>query len=59
MNFVNNCSKIEIPLKTLLKKTSIAWKKVEEQAFSILKEFMCTTLVLPVPDFTNTFFIGM
>ena len=53
--FVKNYGKIESLLTTLLNKNVIAWNKGVEQAFSILKQSIYTTLVLVVFDFTNTF----
>lgn len=52
--FVNNYGKIASPLN-LLKKNPIAWNEVVEQAFSNMKQAMCTTLVLAIPYFTKPF----
>jgi hypothetical protein len=53
--FVKNYGKIAAPLTALLKKNSFTWTPVTAQAFQTLKMAMCTTPVLPLPDFTNTF----
>ena len=55
MKFVKKYGKISSPLTTLLKKNVVAWNKGVEQAFSILKQSIYTTLVLVVFDFINTF----
>jgi hypothetical protein len=52
--FVKKYGKIAAPLTTLLKKNSFTWTLVVAQAFRTLKMAMCTTLVLSLPDFTNT-----
>jgi hypothetical protein len=44
-----------VPLTALLKNNSFTWTLAADQAFQALKEAMCTTLVLALPDFTNTF----
>jgi hypothetical protein len=43
------------PLTALLKNNSFTWTPIAYQAFQALKVAMCTTLVLALPDFTNTF----
>jgi hypothetical protein len=53
--FVKNYRKIEAPLMALLKKNSFTWTPAAAQAFQTLKMAMCTTSVLSLPDFTNTF----
>jgi hypothetical protein len=53
--FVKNYGNIATPLTTLLKNNSFTWTPAADQAFQTLKEAMCTTLVLALPDFTNTF----
>jgi hypothetical protein len=53
--FVQNYGKIAVPLTTLLKKNSFTWTPTIAQAFQTLKMTICTTLVLVLPDFTNTF----
>ena len=55
--FVKNYGKIVVPLKTLLKKNSFTWNEVAEQAFSILKQAMCNTPILVMPDVTKTFLL--
>ena len=53
--FVQNYGKIVAPLTSLLKKDAFVWNEDAKQAFSSLKDTMCTTLVLIVLDFTKTF----
>jgi hypothetical protein len=53
--FVQNYGKIVVPLISLLKNNSFTWTPIVDQAFQALKESMCTTLVLALPDFTKTF----
>jgi len=56
--FVHHYSKIVSPLKNLLNKDAFKWRDAAEHAFSSLKQSMCTTTVLVIPDFTKTFFLG-
>jgi hypothetical protein len=53
--FVKNYGKIATPLTALLKKNSFTWTPTVDQAFQTLKVAICTTLVLALPDFKNTF----
>jgi hypothetical protein len=53
--FVQNYGNIVVPLTALLKNNSFTWTPAADQAFQALKEAMCTTLVLALPDFTKTF----
>jgi hypothetical protein len=53
--FVKNYGKIVAPLTALLKKNSFTWTPVAAQTFQTLKMAMCTTPILALPDFTNTF----
>jgi hypothetical protein len=53
--FIKNYRKIAAPLTTLLKKNSFTWTPAAAQDFQTLKTTMCTTPVLALPDFTNTF----
>jgi hypothetical protein len=53
--FVQNYGKIVAPLTTLLKKNAFSWTPTTDQSFQALKEAMCTTPVLALPDFTKTF----
>jgi hypothetical protein len=53
-NFVKNYGKIAVPLTTLLKNNSFTWTLTNDQAYQSLKEAMCTTLILALPDFTKT-----
>ena len=49
--------KIETTLKTLLKNDSFTWTHTVECAFDKLKQAMCTTPILAMPDFSNPFTI--
>jgi hypothetical protein len=51
--FVKNYGKIVAPITALLKNNT--WTPTTDHSFQALKEAMCTTLVLALPDFTNTF----
>jgi hypothetical protein len=53
--FVQNYDKIVVPLTTLLQENSFSWTSTVDQSFQALKEAMCMTLVLALPDFTKTF----
>jgi hypothetical protein len=53
--FVKNYGKIAAPLTSLLKKNSFTWTPAAAQAFQTLNMAMCTTLVISLSDFTNTF----
>jgi hypothetical protein len=53
--FVKNYGKIATPLMALLKKNSFTWTPAAAHAFQTLKMTMCTTLILALPNFTNTF----
>ena len=50
-----NYGKIVAHLKTLLKKNNFSWNEVAKEIFSILKQCMCNTLVLIIPNFSKTF----
>jgi hypothetical protein len=54
-NFVQNYGKIVTNLTTLLKKNYFTWTLAADWAFQSLKVTMCTTTVLALPYFTNTF----
>jgi hypothetical protein len=56
--FIQNYGKIASPLIALLKKNSFTWTPVTSQDFQTLKMSMCTTPVLALPDFTNTFVLN-
>jgi hypothetical protein len=53
--FVKNYRKIAALLTALLKKNSFTWTPAVAQDFQTLKMAMCTTPILALPDFTNTF----
>ena len=53
--FVKNYGKIAAPLTKLLRKNAFTWNDVADQAFSSLKQAMCTTPVLAIPDFSKPF----
>jgi hypothetical protein len=55
--FVKNYGKIAAPLTSLLKNNDFTWTPTTDQSFQALKEAMCTTHVLALPDFTKTFFL--
>jgi hypothetical protein len=55
MKFVKNCGKMVASLTSLLKKKAFVWSKVETHAFIALKDAMCTTPILTVPEFNKTF----
>jgi hypothetical protein len=53
--FFQNYGKIVAPLATLLKKNNFSWNEEAEKTFQDLREVMCTTPVLTMPDFNKTF----
>jgi hypothetical protein len=53
--FVQNYGKIATTLTILLKKNAFSWTPTGDQSFQALKEAMCTTPVMDLPDFTKTF----
>jgi hypothetical protein len=53
--FVQNYGKIAMTLTILLKKNAFSWTPTGDQSFQALKEAMCTTPVMDLPDFTKTF----
>jgi hypothetical protein len=53
--FVKNYGKIAAPLTALLKKKSFTWTLAVAQDFQTLKMAMCTTPILALPNFINTF----
>jgi hypothetical protein len=53
--FVRNYGKIATPLTSLLKKNAFTWTLVVNHAFQALKDVMCSTPILALPDFTKTF----
>ena len=55
--FVNNYGQITTPLKTLSKNESFSWTQETTKYFEKPKEFMCTTPVLAIFDFTKTFIV--
>ena len=55
--FVKDYGKLAAPLTALLKKDAFTWTLAIECAFDKLKQAMCTTLVLAMPDFSKPFTI--
>ena len=55
--FVNNYGRIASPLTKLLKKDAFSWTLEVTKAFEHLKQEMCLTPVLGMPDFTKTFIV--
>jgi hypothetical protein len=53
--FVQNYGKIVAPLTYLLKKNSFTWTPTIDHSFQTLKDAMCSTHVLALPNFTKTF----
>jgi hypothetical protein len=53
--FVQNCGKIAAPRIPLSKKNALSWTSVVDQSIQALKEAMCTTLILALLEFTDTF----
>eukprot|EP00253_Pinus_taeda_P005714 PITA_05714 len=56
-NFVRNYGRIAKPFTQLLKKNSFFWNEEAQQAFTTLKNAICSTLVLALLDFTKSFVI--
>jgi hypothetical protein len=53
--FVKHYGEIAMPLTTLLKKNAFTWSPTIDQSFQALKETMCTTPILALPDLRKTF----
>jgi len=53
--FVQNYGKIAVPLTALLKNNALSWTLTIDQSFQALKDVMCTTPVLALPNFIKTF----
>ena len=57
--FVCNYGCIARPLTHLLKKNSLLWTDEAQQAFMALKQGMCSTPILALPDFTKYFVMNV
>jgi hypothetical protein len=55
--FVKNYGQITTPLTMLLKKEAFSWTQEATKYFENIKEAMCMTPVLAMPDFTKTFIV--
>jgi hypothetical protein len=55
--FVQNYGVLAKPLTQLLRKKQFCWTTVAQQAFDKLKQAMCSTPVLAIPDFSATFIV--
>jgi len=53
--FVRNYGKIVAPLIALLKKNVFTWTQAANHSLQTLKDSLCSTPVLALPDFTKTF----
>ena len=54
--FIKNFSTIAVPLTECLKKNvSFKWEKEQNEAFNLLKDKLCSALLLSLPDFTKPF----
>ena len=52
---IESLERIMVKLQLYLQPYSSSWNEAVKKAFSILKQAMCNTLVLVVPDFSNIF----
>ncbi|KAL5715919.1 hypothetical protein ACHQM5_017677 [Ranunculus cassubicifolius] len=55
--FVKHYGLIAKPLTDLLRKDSFKWSPAADEAFSNLKDAMCSTPILALPDYTKTFIV--
>ncbi|XP_019150123.1 PREDICTED: uncharacterized protein LOC109146927 [Ipomoea nil] len=55
--FIKSYGTISKPLTNMLKKDAFQWSVESETAFERLKEALCTTLVLTLPDFDKEFVV--
>jgi hypothetical protein len=54
--FVNDFSTIDAPITKIVKKSiGFNWNDEQDKAFNLLKDKLCSTLVLALPDFTRAF----
>jgi hypothetical protein len=52
---VQNYGKIVAPHTSILKNNAFTWNSVGDHALQVWKDFMCSTPILELPDFTKTF----
>jgi hypothetical protein len=57
MKIVKDYGKIVSPLTSQLENNSFVWNQVIEHAFLDLKDTMCMTSILVVPNFSNIFLL--
>jgi hypothetical protein len=55
--FVKKYVNIVSPLIALLKKNDLSWNDAIDQPLQDLKNAMCTTLIISLSDFTETFLL--